>query len=80
MRSDGLNEQKNADREEFGRARLVATIEEQEQRPLAESVDHLVQRVIQWRGDERLEDDVSIMAVEMLGAENGVASLDSHEP
>jgi sigma-B regulation protein RsbU (phosphoserine phosphatase) len=62
--SDGLDEQRNASGEQFGRERLRDAIAWEREVPLHASLDHLVDEVVAWRGDERLDDDVSILAVE----------------
>ncbi len=63
--SDGVNEEMNADREEFGRERMGAALSERSL-SLNESLDALVNKVIAWRGDDRFADDISIMGVELL--------------
>jgi sigma-B regulation protein RsbU (phosphoserine phosphatase) len=62
--SDGLDEQRNSSGEQFGRERLRDAIAWEREVPLHASLDHLVDEVVAWRGDERLDDDVSILAVE----------------
>lgn len=66
VHSDGLTEEANADEEQFGEERLMAAVAESSGASLQESVDSLVQRVIAWRGNEHLRDDVSILAIELL--------------
>ena len=63
--SDGLTEEINSADEQFGDQRLRAAIAESRALSLAESVDSLVRKVIAWRGDEHLTDDVSILCVEI---------------
>jgi len=61
--SDGLNEELNAQDEEFGNERLLSAIADGRALGLQDAVESLVQRVIAWRGEEHLKDDVSILAV-----------------
>ncbi len=63
--SDGLTEEINADSEEFGDERLSDAIAVGRVLGLEASVELLVKKVIDWRGDDHLKDDVSILAVEI---------------
>jgi sigma-B regulation protein RsbU (phosphoserine phosphatase) len=63
VHSDGLTEEVNAQDEEFGDERLLSAIADGRALGLQESVESLVQKVIAWRGEEHLKDDVSILAV-----------------
>lgn len=64
LHSDGLDEQRNPSGEPFGRERLRDVIAWEREVPLQASLEHLIDEVVAWRGDERLDDDVSILAVE----------------
>lgn len=61
--SDGLTEEVNAHDEEFGEQRLLSAIADGRTIGLQDSVESLVQKVVAWRGEEHLRDDVSILAV-----------------
>lgn len=61
--SDGLTEEVNAQDEEFGNERLLAAIADGHALGLQETVESLVHKVVAWRGEEHLRDDVSILAV-----------------
>ena len=61
--SDGLTEEVNALDEEFGDERLLSAIAEGQGLGLQDTVESLVQKVVAWRGEEHLRDDVSILAV-----------------
>jgi serine phosphatase RsbU (regulator of sigma subunit) len=61
--SDGLTEEVNADVEEFGNERLLSAIAGGEALGLQESVESLIQKVVAWRGEQHLKDDVSVLAV-----------------
>jgi len=61
--SDGLTEEMNAHDEEFGSQRLLSAVADGQALGLQESVESLVQKVVAWRGEEHLKDDVSILAV-----------------
>lgn len=63
--SDGLTEEVNAKDEEFGDERLLAAIAESATLGLDQTVESLVQRVIAWRGEDHLRDDVSLLAMEV---------------
>ena len=61
--SDGLTEEVNAQDEEFGDERLLSAIADGQALGLQDTVESLVQKVVAWRGEEHLKDDVSILAV-----------------
>ena len=61
--SDGLTEEINPKNEEFGNERLLTAIADGQALGLQDSVESLVQKVVAWRGEEHLQDDVSILAV-----------------
>ncbi len=63
LHSDGVTEEVNAQDEEFGDERLLAAIADSHALGLQDTVESLVQKVVAWRGEERLRDDVSILAV-----------------
>jgi len=61
--SDGLTEEVNAQDEEFGDDRLLGAIADGQALGLDDTVESLVQKVIAWRGEDHLKDDVSILAI-----------------
>lgn len=63
LHSDGLTEEINARNEQFGDGRLLDAIAAGRVLGLSDSVASLVTRVVEWRGDEHLQDDVSILAL-----------------
>ena len=63
LHSDGLNEEVNTQDEEFGDERLLSAIADGQALSLQDAVESLVQKVVGWRGEEHLKDDVSILAV-----------------
>jgi serine phosphatase RsbU (regulator of sigma subunit) len=63
LHSDGLTEEFNAQEEEFGDQRLFSAIADGQSLGLKESVESLVQKVIAWRGEDHLKDDVSVLAI-----------------
>jgi serine phosphatase RsbU (regulator of sigma subunit) len=63
LHSDGLTEEVNAQDEEFGDDRLLTAIADSQKVGLQDSVESLVQKVVAWRGEEHLRDDVSLLAV-----------------
>lgn len=64
--SDGLTEEINADREMFGDDRLLSAIADGQAHSLGDSVEMLVQKVIDWRGETHLQDDLSILAIGVI--------------
>jgi sigma-B regulation protein RsbU (phosphoserine phosphatase) len=70
--SDGVAEAMSPAGKQFGDARLLQVISEGRSRPLRESVAKLSERVAQWHGSEKLEDDVSILALDVSAAPSPV--------
>ncbi|MBN1510096.1 MAG: SpoIIE family protein phosphatase [Sedimentisphaerales bacterium] len=66
LHSDGLNEEINAQREEFGDERLLNAVANSGALGLDEVVESLVQSVVVWRGEDHLRDDVSILAIAVV--------------
>ena len=64
--TDGVVEAANADQEEFGQGRLLAEIARWRDSPLRQGIDLVAAAVHTWCGG-RLEDDVSLLAVERVG-------------
>jgi sigma-B regulation protein RsbU (phosphoserine phosphatase) len=64
--TDGAVEARNADDEEFGPARLLQEFRRWRDRPLREGLDLAAAAVRAWCGG-RLDDDVSLLAVERTG-------------
>jgi sigma-B regulation protein RsbU (phosphoserine phosphatase) len=62
--SDGLTGVRNADGEHFGNRRLLATLDEYRQLPLADHLGGLVRAVEGWRGEAPRHDDISVLVVE----------------
>lgn len=63
LHSDGVTEEVNAQDEEFGDERLIGAIADGQALNLNDNVESLVRKVIAWRGEDHLKDDVSILAV-----------------
>lgn len=63
LHSDGLTEEVNAEDEMFGDERLLSAIADGQSLSLNETVESLVRKVIAWRGEDHLKDDVSILAI-----------------
>jgi phosphoserine phosphatase RsbU/P len=66
--SDGIPEAMNAAGTEFGSDRLLDAIRAGKSRSLQESVSRLVNEVTEWHGAKKLQDDISILAVELATA------------
>jgi len=62
--SDGITEAMNASSEEFGTQRLLSQLDELQALPLGQSLDALMVSLEEWRWQESLRDDVSIVALE----------------
>ncbi len=65
LHSDGLNEARNESGEELERERLCMVIQQSRSETLESSVDRIVQSAIDWQGNDRFRDDVSLLAVEI---------------
>ena len=64
--SDGITEAANPEDEEFGKERLVDTLDQSRGKPIQESLSSLVQDVKQWHGTARQKDDISLLAFEVV--------------
>jgi len=77
--SDGVPEAMDPAGKQFGEAGLLEAIAQRRSEPLEETVAALLGNVARWHGSERLEDDLSILAVELSVASSlskpGVESL-----
>jgi sigma-B regulation protein RsbU (phosphoserine phosphatase) len=67
LHSDGLNEERNAAGEEFGRDRLLEQIESVGRLPFEEGVRVVAQTVRDWRGAHKCRDDVALLGVQYRG-------------
>ena len=63
--SDGIIEVLNRDDEEFGTERLLKVIQQNRHLSLNESLSGILESVNQWVDDSELQDDVSMLAVEV---------------
>jgi sigma-B regulation protein RsbU (phosphoserine phosphatase) len=70
--TDGLTETMNGAGEAFGSERLVAAVGRLAKEPLGKGVEALLEEVDGWRGTERRQDDISLVALEYLGEEAGL--------
>jgi sigma-B regulation protein RsbU (phosphoserine phosphatase) len=75
--SDGFLEARNSDREPFGKSRLKDVIASYRRMPLQEGVGRMWGEVEEWGGHAPLQDDVSLLAVEFIGAPVGRPSRSS---
>jgi phosphoserine phosphatase RsbU/P len=66
--SDGLPETMNVRGEQFGNARLLEAINRGRTEPLREGIAMLLDEIARWQGGERPQDDISILAVELVAA------------
>jgi sigma-B regulation protein RsbU (phosphoserine phosphatase) len=64
--SDGIPEAMNTAREEYSDDRLVETLMQQRDTSLDESLTRLEEALITWHGSGHFEDDVSILAAEIV--------------
>ncbi|MDM8007959.1 MAG: PP2C family protein-serine/threonine phosphatase, partial [Phycisphaerae bacterium] len=63
LHSDGLTEEVNAREEAFGDDRLLSAVAEAQVLNVNDAVESLVRKVVAWRGEDHLRDDVSILAI-----------------
>ena len=63
--SDGVIEARNPARELFGEDRLQETMTTTQYMPLQASIDSTAKAVIDWAGNHQVQDDVSILAIEL---------------
>jgi sigma-B regulation protein RsbU (phosphoserine phosphatase) len=70
--SDGFVDETNSQGREFGLTRLHAELLSTCGLPLSQSVDGLIAAVVTWRGVEKLSDDVTVVAIEHLDAQQSV--------
>jgi phosphoserine phosphatase RsbU/P len=66
--SDGVTEAMNTAGEPFGDVRLLDAIGRVSSQPLQSGVAALLVAVAQWHGSERLQDDISILALQVSAA------------
>jgi phosphoserine phosphatase RsbU/P len=66
--SDGLTEAMNSGGEAFGDARLREAIGRESSNPLRQGIDNLLTEILRWHGGDKLQDDISILAVEVAAA------------
>jgi serine phosphatase RsbU (regulator of sigma subunit)/CHASE3 domain sensor protein len=64
--SDGLPDAMNPDGERFGDGRLLQAIVRRKSEPLAEGIAALMAEIAGWQGDGTAQDDVSVLAVELV--------------
>ncbi len=62
--SDGMLEEMNASREQFGQDRLYAAVEAVRHLELSEGLPHIVQSLRDWSGRTAFSDDVTLLGVE----------------
>ena len=65
--SDGVTECVDAKGEAFGEERLVAYLTQMASQPIDRLLDGLLKEIGSWRGNAEAGDDVSLLAIEMIG-------------
>ncbi|MBN2430107.1 MAG: SpoIIE family protein phosphatase [Acidobacteria bacterium] len=68
--TDGVVDTANENDEDFGTERLLATAAQHRQASLQPWLDAIVAAVRAWSGGHPLQDDVSLLALEITGADN----------
>jgi sigma-B regulation protein RsbU (phosphoserine phosphatase) len=63
--SDGITECMNSQEEMFGPERLLIFVEETRELPISAVLTWLEQHMRLWRGSDKFEDDISVLALEM---------------
>ena len=69
--SDGVLEAMDPDGKPFGEAQLLAAISERRCELIDYGVATLAESIARWRGSEKQQDDISILAVEFSFAADG---------
>ncbi len=69
--SDGIIEATNSDEKQFGTKRIIGLLNSKRNVRLEESISALLNEVNEWCGDNRPEDDISVLAIEMNGTHYG---------
>jgi phosphoserine phosphatase RsbU/P len=69
MYSDGLSECANTDAEEFGDTRFLEYLTRTATEPLGSVLSGLERGLESWHGSPHFEDDVSLLALELIGEE-----------
>ena len=64
--SDGVTEAMNGEHEDFGIAGLVESLTRTQGAPLGETVQEIRRAVGRWRGREELDDDLTLLALEVI--------------
>ncbi len=64
--SDGVTEAMNGEHEEFGIAGLVESLTRTQGAPLGDTVQEVRRAVVRWRGREELDDDLTLLAMEVV--------------
>jgi sigma-B regulation protein RsbU (phosphoserine phosphatase) len=62
--SDGVTDCEDAAGEQFSQARLTSILEQTHDRPLPAVTQAVGVALSQWKGDERYQDDISLLALE----------------
>ncbi len=63
--SDGINEAINPNQEQFTTERFVRSLTDDLEIPLNQSLSRAVEKVEQWAGEATLNDDISLLALEL---------------
>ena len=66
--TDGVPETANAHEEEFGIERCKSRLFQDRHQPLSQSLDSLICALDEWRRDDPIRDDITLLAVEYRGA------------
>ena len=64
--SDGMNETKNASREEFGVPNLVKNVDAFQKYALIESIEKLIEKVAEWNYNPKFDDDITLLSLEII--------------
>lgn len=65
MYSDGITETMNSVRKQFGMDGLIASLQQTHNSTLNDSISSVLRSVANWRGNERTEDDMTVLAIEI---------------
>lgn len=63
--TDGIVEAADSEDQEFGKERILEILNEMSEQPLDQGISVLLERVQNWGADTGMDDDVSILALEI---------------
>lgn len=62
--SDGLTDAMNGGGVPFGEPQLLTVVTQERNAPIGEGIATLLEKIAMWHGNDRSQDDISILAIE----------------